>query len=58
MDKKATLALLLALGLTTSALAETKQAPQPQAQDLVNVPVYAAPDAPMRTWNDYGKRWE
>jgi len=58
MDKKVTLALLLALSLSTTAFAQTRQAPQPQSRDLVNVPVYTAPDAPMRSWNDYGKRWE
>jgi hypothetical protein len=56
MFTKATIALLLAIGLSSGALAATKLAPG-QAP-LITVPHPTGPEAPLRTWDDYGQRWE
>jgi hypothetical protein len=54
---KTAIFLLLAIGLSSNVqAATTKPAPGPAL--LIHVPNPTAPDAPMRTWDEYGQRWE
>jgi hypothetical protein len=54
MFSKTIIALAIAVGLTSGAFAAPKA---PETRGNVAPPTYTAPDYPMRTWDDYGKRW-
>jgi len=51
---KTIIALAIAIGLTSGAFAAPKA---PETRGNVASPTYTAPDYPMRTRDDYGKRW-
>lgn len=56
MFSKATLTLTIAVALVLGALADPKVIVE--TRGYTTTPSYPGPDAPMRSWNEYGKRWE